>query len=243
MSDSSSRNAAINALGLLLGVLGLGGLSNLLWQRLTGSMPIWVGVALGVALAVLLGIHLRLRRAHAASATLPWHRPDDMSAFHAALAEAEQRVVLIGISLSGLFNPSEQQLRSFLARSPHATLHAYLLDPDCDNLVERAAHEASGGDIGPEVMERDIRSFGARLRALSPNRVTLKTYDWYPTWRLQMVDEAVIFAASYPPNGRGISQKVLEVRKATQPELFEVLHNVVRSYERDTTHVGAWPAS
>ena len=235
-------------LAIVTAIAAVAGLSRSDVRRaLATELPVWLMLVSLLAIAVAVAAYVRQQRRRTAALTavqtvpsLTWHEPDDMTAFQSALAAGTDRVVLIGISLAGLFNPNEQKLRSFLAANARARMQVYVLNPDCDNLVERAAHEAIGGDVGPDVMANDIRSYGTRLRALDPRKVTLKTYDWYPTWRMQMVDQDVIFAASYPPDARGLSQKVLEVRKHEHPELFEVLHNVVKSYERETHHVADW---
>jgi hypothetical protein len=191
-------------------------------------------------LLVIIGWLISSRRGDAP--TVKWHTSlKAREEFRNALDDARQRVLIIGISHAGFYSDIERSLRSILGNNPTGRIEAFVLNPERHSLLERAEDEATDSGATARLFKEEIDVNSRRLLGLSTEgRVSVHRYDWYPAWRMQLIDEDVIFAATYPKGERGFDADVMEVHKTQDLRLFATLHDVVRAYERTTTSIHRW---
>jgi hypothetical protein len=160
-----------------------------------------------------------------------------------ALSEARERIQLVGIShrsnLGG--DRFEETIKQFLLR-PETRVDVYFLDPESNAIEQRATAE----ETDPETFREEVRSGVRRTaewRKAHPTKVRLFYYDAYPVWRLERVDDDLIFAHSYPPGSRGTLGVVLRLRRVeNNGSLFAAFDAIVDRLESGSKPVPETPA-
>lgn len=155
------------------------------------------------------------------------------------IAAAKAHVLLIGLSASSFLNDSglERALFTFLAR-PFVTLEVLSLGRESAALVQRAADESQNLQFFVRQIEQSTETLGQWQRRFPNARIQLFAYDVYPYWRIQMIDDEVMFAAGYPPHGHGQDGFVMRLRpSAERGSLFGLLEHYVGTIRRGSHQV------
>lgn len=152
-------------------------------------------------------------------------RPD----LYAAISDAEEHVVLVGISHRSLLADDAffKAVDRFLSRRG-TRLDILFTAPTSDALSQRASDEG----YEPETFIADVRANWSRFqtwieRHRQPESVRLLYYDVYPDWRIQMVDRRAIFVSSYPPGRTGQHSAVIRLEPTEfEGSLFEAFEGI-----------------
>jgi hypothetical protein len=145
------------------------------------------------------------------------------------LEKARSRVVLVGISNSA---PHTEALKTFVKKLD-TQLHVYLPAPACEGLGLRALDEGETA----EQFRQEVEVALGRLRTLRRPGVGLHLYDWYPAWRIALIDDTA-FVNTYPRDGRrGNEVDVMRIDEQTSPRLFGQVLDLVYAYQRSAADV------
>jgi hypothetical protein len=160
-----------------------------------------------------------------------------------AMSAAQERIQLVGIShrsnLGG--DRFEETIKQFLLR-PETKVDVFFLDPESNAIEQRATAE----ETDPETFREEVKS-GVRRTAewkkAHPTKVRLFYYDAYPVWRLERIDDDLIFAHSYPPGSRGTLGAVMRLRRVeNNGSLFAAFDSIVDRLESESKPVPEAPA-
>ena len=160
-----------------------------------------------------------------------------------AFSDAKERIQLVGIShrsnLGG--DRFEETIKQFLLR-PESKVDVFFLDPESNAIEQRATAE----ETDPETFREEVKSGVRRTaewRKAHPTKVRLFYYDAYPVWRLERIDDDLMFAHSYPPGSRGTIGVVLRLKRVdNNGSLFAAFDSIVDRLESGSKPVPEAPA-
>jgi hypothetical protein len=160
-----------------------------------------------------------------------------------AMTGAQERIQLVGIShrsnLGG--DRFEETIRGFLIR-PNSTVDVFFLDPESKAIDQRAQAEETDPQTFREEVLAGVRRT-AEWRKAHPTKVRLFFYDAYPVWRLERIDNDLIFAHSYPPGARGTMGAVMHLRRVpNNGSMFAAFDAILDRLESGSKPVPEAPA-
>ena len=169
--------------------------------------------------------------------------PESRDPIIQALSEARERIQLVGIShrsnLGG--DRFEETIKQFLLR-PETKVDVFFLDPESNAIEQRATAEETDPETFRDEVLAGVRRT-AEWKKAHPTKVRLFYYDAYPVWRLERIDDDLIFAHSYPPGSRGTLGAVLRLRRVdNNGSLFAAFDAIVDRLESGSKPVPETPA-